>query len=197
MAIKTSLKFTAISVAVLIAVALVALLILRERGRADIAEGQTPIPLVVKSSSFTDGGTIPKKYSCLGENLSPALEFASPPVGTKSIAIVMDDSDSPFGFVHWLVYNIPDQAHAISEGASSQKALPVGAAEGVGTTGSSSYAGPCPPGGKPHRYVIRVYALATGAALAPGMTKQQLASAVKGNVLAEGQWTGIFGGDGT
>jgi Raf kinase inhibitor-like YbhB/YbcL family protein len=196
MAIKTALKFSAISVAVLLALALIAPFVLRE-GRTDIAEGQTPIPLVIKSSSFTDGGTIPKKYTCLGENLSPSLEFASPPVGTKSIAIVMDDSDSPFGFVHWLVYNIPEQAHAISERASSQKALPVGAAEGLGTTGASNYSGPCPPGNKPHRYVIRVYALATGAALAPGMTKQQLASAVKGNVLAEGQWTGIFGGDGT
>jgi Raf kinase inhibitor-like YbhB/YbcL family protein len=197
MAIKTSLKFTAISVAALLGLALIALFVLRERGRADIAEGQTPIPLVVRSSSFADGGTIPKKYTCLGENLSPSVEFTSAPAGTKSIAIVMDDSDSPFGFVHWLVYNIPDQAHAISEGASSQKALPVGAAEGLGTSGTSSYAGPCPPGIKPHRYVIRVYALAADAALAPGMTKQQLASAVKGYVLAEGQWSGIFSGGGT
>jgi Raf kinase inhibitor-like YbhB/YbcL family protein len=197
MAIKTSLKITAITVVVLLALGLTALLVLRERGRADIAEGQTPIPLVVKSSSFTEGGTIPKKYTCLGENLSPSLEFASPPAGTKSIAIVMDDSDSPFGFVHWLVYNIPGQVHTISEGASSQKALPVGAAEGLGSADSSSYMGPCPPGSKPHRYVIRVYALATDAALAPGMTKQQLAFAVKGHVLAEGWLSGIFGGDNT
>jgi phosphatidylethanolamine-binding protein (PEBP) family uncharacterized protein len=56
----------------------------------------------------------------------------------------MDDSDSPFGFVRWLVYNIPDQARAISEGASSQKALPAGAAEGLGFAGNSSYARPCP-----------------------------------------------------
>ena len=197
MAVKTSLKFTAISISLLLGLALIALFVLRERGRADIAAGQSPIPLVVTSSSFADGGTIPKKYTCLGENLSPSLEFASPPAGTKSIAIVMDDADSPFGFVHWLVYNIPDQAHAISEGASSQKALPGGAAEGLGTLGTSSYAGPCPPGSKPHRYVIRVYALAAAADLAPGMTKQQLASAVKGHVLAEGQWAGVFRGDGT
>jgi Raf kinase inhibitor-like YbhB/YbcL family protein len=197
MAIKPSLKFTAIGVAVLLGLALIALFVLRERRRADIAEGQTSLPLVVKSSSFSDGGTIPKKYTCLGENLSPALEFDSPPVGTKSIAIVMDDLDSPFGFVHWLVYNIPGQAHAISEGASSQKALPTGATEGLGTMGTSSYAGPCPPSSTPHRYVIRVYALATDAPLGPGITKRQLASAVKGQVLAEGQWTGVFSRHGT
>jgi Raf kinase inhibitor-like YbhB/YbcL family protein len=194
-ALKTSLKFAASGVALLVGISLTALFILRERGRADIAEGQARAALDVKSTSFTDGGSIPKRLTCLGENLSPSLEFSSPPSGTKSIAIVMDDSDSPFGFVHWLVYDIPGQTHAIAEGASSRKTLPAGAIEGLGTGGSSGYAGPCPPGSKPHRYVIRIYALATGAAPAPDMTKQQLAAAVKGHVLAEGQWTGIFGGD--
>jgi phosphatidylethanolamine-binding protein (PEBP) family uncharacterized protein len=51
------------------------------------------------------------------------------------------------------------------------------------------------PGAEPHRYVIRVYALVTDAALAPGMSKQLLASAVKGHVLPESQWSGVFGGE--
>jgi phosphatidylethanolamine-binding protein (PEBP) family uncharacterized protein len=58
---------------------------------------------------------MPKRLSCRGGDLSPAIEISSAPPGTKSIAIVMDDSDSPFGFVHWLAYNIPRQVHAIAE----------------------------------------------------------------------------------
>jgi Raf kinase inhibitor-like YbhB/YbcL family protein len=197
MSLKSSLKFTALGFTVLLAMSLIAFFVLRERARADIADGQTRVPLSVKSSSFTNGGPIPKRYSCLGENLSPSIEISSPPAGTKSIAIVMDDSDSPFGFVHWLVYNIPGEAIAIPEGASSQKILPAGATEGLGSGGANGYAGPCPPGSKSHRYVIRVYALKTGAVLAPDMSKQQLATAVQGAVLAEGQWSGIFPGDGT
>jgi Raf kinase inhibitor-like YbhB/YbcL family protein len=196
MALKTYMKVTAVGAAVLLGVTLTVLLILRERGRADIADGQTTVVLEVKSSSFTNGGLMPKRLSCLGADLSPAIEFSSPPPGTKSIAIVMDDSDSPFGFVHWLVYNIPSQVHAIAEGASSQKALPLGATEGLGSADTQRYAGPCPPGGKAHRYVIRIYALTAGTGLAPDMTKQQLAVVVKGHVLAEGQWAGIFGGNG-
>jgi hypothetical protein len=40
---------------------------------------------------------------------------------------------------------------------------------------------------------IAVYALAADPALGTQMTKQQLASAVHGRVLAEGQWSGMFG----
>jgi Raf kinase inhibitor-like YbhB/YbcL family protein len=197
MMLKTSLRYLAIGVVVVVVVSLSAVFILRARWRADIAEGETPIPLEVKISSFANGGAIPRKYTCLGENLSPSIEISSAPAGAKSIAIVMDDPDSPFGFVHWLVYNIPGDVHAISEGASSLKKLPAGATEGLGSGGSNGYAGPCPPGSKPHRYVIRIYALATNAMLAPAMTKQQLAVAVHGLVLAEGQWSGVFGGDNT
>jgi Raf kinase inhibitor-like YbhB/YbcL family protein len=196
MTLKFAMKYTAVGVAVLLGISLVAFIVLRERGRADIADGQTVVPLDVKSSSFADGGLIPKRLTCRGGDLSPEIEFSSPPPGTTSVAIVMDDADSPFGFVHWLVYNIPSQVHAIAEGASSQKALPPGATEGLGSAETQRYAGPCPPGSKAHRYVIRIYALTAGAELAPDMTKQQLAAAVKGRVLAEGQWEGIFGGDG-
>jgi Raf kinase inhibitor-like YbhB/YbcL family protein len=193
MRFNSSLKFTAIGIAILLGIAMIALFVLRERGRADIAEGQALVRLEITSASFSDGGPIPKKYTCLGENLSPSIDIASPPAGTKSMAIVMDDPDSPFGFVHWLVYNIPGEAMTIPEGASSRKTLPRGAIEGVGSGDANGYSGPCPPGGKLHRYAIRVYALAADAVLGPQMTKQQLASAVQGRVLAEGQWSGMFG----
>jgi Raf kinase inhibitor-like YbhB/YbcL family protein len=195
-AVKRSLKYAAIVLSALIGVFLIAFMVLRARGHADIADGQATIPLRVKSSSYADGGLIPKRFTCAAEGLSPAIEFGPPPSGTKSFAMVMDDADSPFGFVHWLVYNIPSQTQAIAEGASSQKALPRGAIEGVGSDDTARYAGPCPPGNKAHRYVMRVYALSLGGDLKPGMTKQELAVAVKGHVLAEGRWAGLFGAQG-
>jgi len=191
-ALKKSLLFTAIGVAALAALLLISML--RARGRADIAGGQTHAWFDISSSSFNNGSPIPARLTCRGANLSPAVEFSARPAGTKSFAIVMDDSDSPFGYVHWLVYNIPGDAVEVAEGASSQKRLPAGATEGVSSADTNGYTGPCPPGNRTHRYVIRTYALETGLSLLPGMTKQQLAAAVDGHVLAEGRLTGLYGG---
>jgi Raf kinase inhibitor-like YbhB/YbcL family protein len=192
MAFRKSLKLAAIGVAVLLVFLLIAFFILHERGRADIADGQSPASLDVGSPSFTNGSPMPTQLTCLGASLSPSIEFSAPPAGTESIAIVMDDASSPFGFVHWIVYNIPSQMRALAEGASSQQKLPSGATEGVNSDDTRTYIGPCHKG---HLYAIRVYALDAGANLSPGMTKQQLAAAVKGHVIAEGQLTGIDGGD--
>jgi Raf kinase inhibitor-like YbhB/YbcL family protein len=195
-AVHRSLKYAAIVLPALIGISLIAFMVLRARGHADIADGQITMPLQVKSPSYADGGLIPKRFTCAAEGLSPAIEFGPPPSGTNSFAILMDDADSPFGFVHWLVYNIPSQTQVIAEGASSQKVLPSGAIEGLGSDDTARYSGPCPPGNKSHRYVMRVYALSLGADLKAGMTKQELAVAVKGHVLAAGQWVGRFGAQG-
>jgi Raf kinase inhibitor-like YbhB/YbcL family protein len=191
-ALNKSIVLTAIGVALMAGLLLISTL--RARWRADLADGQTHAWFDVSSSSFANGNRIPARLTCRGANLSPAVEFSARPVGTKSFAIVMDDSDSPFGYVHWIVYNIPGDAGEVAEGASSQRKLPAGASEGLGSADTNGYGGPCPPGNRTHRYLIRVYALDLGASLSPGMTKQQLAAAVKGHVLAEGQLTGLYGG---
>ena len=191
-ALNKSLLWTAIGVALMAGPLLISAV--RARWRADLADGQTHAWFDVSSSSFNHGSRIPDRLTCRGANLSPAVEFSARPVGTKSFAIVMDDSDSPFGYVHWLVYNLPGDAGEVAEGASSQRKLPAGASEGPNSADSNGYSGPCPPGNRTHHYVIRIYALDTGASLLPGMTKRQLAAAVKGHVLAEGQVTGLYGG---
>ena len=149
--------------------------------------------MIVETSSFSSGDNIPKRFTCDGAGLSPEIHWPSPPTGTRSLAIVMDDPDAPLGFVHWLVYDIPVETRAIAEGASSQSGLPHGAVEGINSSDTAGYAGPCPPGTKPHHYVFRLYALDVPLDLPSGRTKDQLAAAVKDHVLAEGQITGLYG----
>ncbi len=163
----------------------------RRQRSGDIADGQTRASLVISSSSFADGGDIPKRLTCEGAGLSPEIRWSSPPVGTRSLVLVMDDP--AFGFLHWLLYNIPPDTREIPEGASTQSALPQGAAEGINDTDKIGYFGPCPPGKSQHRYVIRLYALDVGPDLPSGKTKKELAAAVKGHVLAEGKMTGLYG----
>jgi Raf kinase inhibitor-like YbhB/YbcL family protein len=192
MKFKSSTKLAAICVATVISCLVIIFLILRQCGRADIAGQHPRASLNVSSSSFLTGDQMPSRITCSGKGLSPALEISPPPTGTRSLAIVMDDTDSPFGFVHWVVYNIPSDVRAMAEGASSQGKLPTGATEGVNSADTVGYVGPCHRG---HHYVVRVYALDTVARLSPGATKRQLALAVKGHVLAEGQLTGIDAGN--
>ncbi len=164
----------------------------RERKRADIAGLDTPTLPGISSSSFADGGSIPQRLSCDGANLSPDLKFPEPPAGTTTFALVVDDPDTPFGFVHWILYNVPLGTRDIPEGASSAGNLPQGAAEGLNDFGGLGYGGPCPPGIAPHHYVFRLYALDLGDRLPPGMTKSQLAAVVKDHVLAEGKTSGLY-----
>jgi phosphatidylethanolamine-binding protein (PEBP) family uncharacterized protein len=51
----------------------------------------------LKSSAFSNGGTIPQKFTCDGADVSPALSWNDPPTGTKAFALIMDDPDAPAG----------------------------------------------------------------------------------------------------
>src|SRR6266567_2108405 len=64
--------------------------------------------LTVTSTSFTNNGMIPKKYSCEGEEISPPLKITNVPAGAKSLALILHDPDAPAkgGFTHWVVWNI-------------------------------------------------------------------------------------------
>ena len=156
------------------------------------AQGQVRSPLPVRSSDFSDGGSIPRRFTCDGGGVSPGLQWPVAPAGTKTIAIVVDDPDAPADFTHWLAYNIPPDVNELAEGASAQAAMPRGSAEGTNDFGRHGYGGPCPPAGKPHHYVFRIYALDIRLDLPPAAARIELDSASKGHIFAEGQIVGVY-----
>ncbi|MBM7131076.1 YbhB/YbcL family Raf kinase inhibitor-like protein [Dyella mobilis] len=149
-------------------------------------------PLRVSSASFANGQPIPQRLSCDGANLSPDLTWSGAPSGTRSYAIVMDDTDTPSDFTHWLVYDLPADTHHLQEGAASASKRLEGASEGLNNFGRAGYGGPCPPGGSAHHYVFRVYALDTDPALPAEEDRQQLEAAIGKHVLAQGILTGTY-----
>ena len=149
--------------------------------------------LEFKSAAFQHESSIPKRYTCDGENLSPALSWTDPPAGAQTYALIMDDPDAPAGtFVHWVVYNLPATAHLLPEGVRGNDTLPSGALQGVNDFPQPGYGGPCPPPGKPHRYYFKLYALDTKLDLSPGAQKKDVEQAMKGHVLAEGLLMGRY-----
>lgn len=108
--------------------------------------------IVVTSSAFKQGETIPRKYTGQGADVSPPLSWGPVPEGTKSFALINDDPDAPVGnWVHWLVKNIPKDTTEFKEGSFVGEAV-------VKSWGNEKYGGPMPPKGT-HRYFFKIYAL--------------------------------------
>ena len=162
-------------------------------GLAHVALGQ-PAKLTVTSDAFASGQPIPVKYSCQGEDLSPPLKWAGAPAKTKSFALVCDDPDAPGGtWVHWVIYNQPADASSLSENTPKSETLPNGATQGRNSFQNIGYGGPCPPGGKAHRYFFKVYALDMAFDVKKGqLGKEDLLAAMRGHILAQGQLMGTY-----
>jgi len=149
--------------------------------------------LTVLSSAFQEGDRIPTKYTCQGQDISPPLAWSQPPVGTQSLALIVDDPDAPGGvFTHWVLFNIPSESRELAEAVPTQAKVTGGALQGKNDFGRIGYGGPCPPPGSPHRYQFTLYALDQPLDLKAGVSKKQLLGAMEGHILAQGRLTGIY-----
>ncbi len=144
------------------------------------------------SSAFEHEGTIPTKYSCDGQDISPPLSWSDPPEGTESFVLIADDPDAPAGtWVHWVLYNIPTDARELPEALPAQDTLDNGSLHGRNSWGRNDYGGPCPPSGT-HRYLFKLYALDTTLELEPGAKKTKVLNAMEGHILAQTELMGTF-----
>jgi Raf kinase inhibitor-like YbhB/YbcL family protein len=140
----------------------------------------------VTSSAFQEGGNIPSKFTCDGSDISPALQIGGVPSEAKSLVLIADDPDAPGGlFTHWLVWNIPPQANSISEGSAAK------GVRGTNDFGKSGYKGPCPPPGT-HRYSFKIFALDRELDLRSGAKRNQVDTAMKDHVIAQGELVGRY-----
>ena len=134
---------------------------------------------------------------CTGQNISPALEWANAPAGTKSFAVTAYDPDAPTGsgWWHWVMYNIPANVTSLAAGAGGGRNAPRGSAQGRTDFGSKGYGGPCPPvGDKPHHYHFKVFALKVDKLDVPGdATAAYVGFNLHANTLATAQVTGLYG----
>ncbi|OGP13677.1 MAG: hypothetical protein A2054_03605 [Deltaproteobacteria bacterium GWA2_55_10] len=149
----------------------------------------------IESPDFKEGGPIPKKFTCEGENLSPQIKWGEPPEGTKSYALVVEDPDAPMGtFVHWVVFDLPSDVRELERGVGSNGAGSNGIKQGLTDFGQTGYGGPCPPKGHGrHRYNFVLKALDVPSLELPdGAKKSEIERATRGHVLAETRLTGIF-----
>jgi Raf kinase inhibitor-like YbhB/YbcL family protein len=140
--------------------------------------------LLVKSAAFGNNERIPVRYTCDGADVNPPVTIDGVPEEAKTLVLIVDDPDAMGTFTHWVVWNIPATTRRIEENTTPGK-------EGISSYGKHSYGGPCPPSGT-HRYFFKVYALDTALDLKLSSTKRDVAKAMEGHVLAEGELLGLY-----
>ena len=148
------------------------------------------------SPNFENQKEIPKKHTCDGQDISPALAWSNVPEGTKSFALIVDDPDAPdpaspkMIWVHWVLYNIPSTLSSLPEGIK-EKDLPKGMLQGLNDWKRTGYGGPCPPIGK-HRYFHKLYALDTVLPDLKGPTKAKLEKEMEGHIISRAELVGLY-----
>jgi Raf kinase inhibitor-like YbhB/YbcL family protein len=145
--------------------------------------------IIVTSPAFPEGGVIPVEYSCDGNDVSPPLAWTGVPDGTASLALVVDDPDTPRGtYTHWVVFDLDPATTGLQQGA-----LPAGARQARNSAGRAAYAGPCPPGGSEHEYRFTLYALARTVPLDVGAGADEALDAIAAAAVARGTLRARFG----
>lgn len=111
--------------------------------------------MILTSSSFADGQTIPGDYAfctpdpahhvCLGSNKNPQLAWTDAPSATRSFVIICHDPDVPsqgddvnqegrtvpaalprVDFFHWVLVDLPATINSVKEGEFSSAVTPRG-----------------------------------------------------------------------
>jgi Raf kinase inhibitor-like YbhB/YbcL family protein len=152
-----------------------------------------PQPMLMETDAFADGGVVPPRYGCFGENVQPGFRFRNVPAEARSLALLFHDIDVALDGnvedgLHWIVWNIPPESGGIPEGT-----LPPGAVLGRNVENRSAYLGPgAPAGPRYHHYVFELFALDAKLELPPTAGRAELLRAMEGKVVAKAAYVGRF-----
>ena len=157
-------------------------------------QGGKTMTLAVSSPVFATDQSIPVRYTCEGQDISPPLHFSGAPENTKSLVLIVDDPDAPdpaapkMTWVHWLLYNMPPDTSVLIEAAEE---FPPGTLQGINDFGRTRYGGPCQPIGR-HRYIFKLYALDTMLPDLGRPNKEILLHAMDGHILEQTRLIGLY-----
>lgn len=141
-----------------------------------------PDRMTVASPDVGPGG-LGSAFTCRGGR-SPGLHWSGAPQGTKSFALVVDDSDAPITpYIYWIVFDIKPQQSVIQQGQ-----IPPGARVAQNSEGTAGYDPPCPANG-PHKYRFTVYALRSWLNLRSGAGVKSAWTEISQAAIARGRLT--------
>jgi len=148
----------------------------------------------LRSSGFASGTTIPRRFTCDGEDVSPPLAWAHVPAETRSFVLLCDDPDAPAGtWHHWAAYDIAADRTGLAEGAGGAGAAH-GFKQAINDFRKPGYGGPCPPHRHgPHHYRFRLLALSVDRLpLGTRPSCQEVEREARRHTIAEATLVGLY-----
>lgn len=147
----------------------------------------------LSSTAFLHGGRIPTRHTGEGDDVSPQLRWHDAPEGTQSFAVICHDPDAPlvasngtYGYVHWVLYNIPASVDELPEDCQAYTS-------GTSDFGRPGYGGPMPPNGHGiHHYYFWVLALKEDPDLPAGLTMWQLLEQIEPMIIGMNRLVGTY-----
>jgi Raf kinase inhibitor-like YbhB/YbcL family protein len=147
---------------------------------------------LLKSTSFENGGRIPRQFTCDGKDLSPALFWTGVPERAVTLALIVDDPDAPRGnWVHWVLFDMPASRRDLPEQVPPKDTIAGGGVHGLNDFGRLGWGGPCPPSGM-HQYVFTLHAVGTTLKLPARASREDVTRAMQGHIVGTARLIGKY-----
>jgi hypothetical protein len=154
--------------------------------------------LLLESPAFAKDTDLPVRFTADGEGVSPPLRWSQLPEGTISLALIVEDADSPTPapLVHALVANLT-RVGELGEGAiRADGERDSGLLIGKNSFFDPAWLPPDPPRGHgPHRYAFQLFALDKVLPLVPRFGRNALLAAMRGHIRARGVLIAMYSRD--
>lgn len=163
---------------------------------AGLSEAAALPSIELSSPAFPSYGRLPERFTADGEGVSPPLVWGALPVGTRSVALIVEDPDAPAPepLVHVVLWGMSSDTHHLAEGVvGPDVSAPEGVGVGRNSFGRKGWLPPDPPTGHGrHDYVFQLFALDSAPALPESTGRTAITEAIKGHVLAVGVLVAVY-----
>lgn len=147
------------------------------------------------SPAFGDDETLPRRFTCDGDGVSPPFELRNPPEPTASImvqgvTIAGVANEATF----WSLWNVPPDTQRIPASLPNEPEVPSldGARQGQSRVGTVGYKPPCPDT-QTTEYYFQAYALSERLDVDGGAPHERAVDATEGLVLASDRTDVTYG----
>jgi len=151
--------------------------------------------LQLSSPAFADGGAMPARLTADSTGISPPLRWNSVPTAATSVALIVEDADSPTNepLVHAIAVDIDPRLQEMPEGALNESNRGTPATLGRNSYLRRAWLPPDPPPGHGlHRYVFQLFALLPGDEFSNVPGRRELATAIRQRAIGSGALVGTY-----